>query len=124
MKEFNIEGACIKEMHYMVDISKKLEGITRLIDQGKYFTINRSRQYGKTTTISMIGNNILNKYIILKASIVIEGRKKLYNLDNQILNKASMHGIISEDKNEKVKAHNIIFEKRIYNYMISKRETV
>ncbi|HBY20517.1 MAG TPA: AAA family ATPase [Clostridiales bacterium] len=55
--------------------------------------------------------------------IVIEGRRKIYNLDNQILNKASMYGIISEDKNEKVKVHNIIFEKRIYNYMISKRET-
>ena len=68
MKEFNIEGVCIKEMHYMVDISAKIESITRLINQGKYFTINRSRQFGKTTTISMIGGNILEKYIILKAS--------------------------------------------------------
>jgi len=34
-----------------------------------------------------------------------------------------MYGIIKESANEKVKIHNIIFEKIIYNYMISKRET-
>lgn len=35
----------------MVDLSKRVQEIKKLIDAGKYFTINRARQYGKTTTI-------------------------------------------------------------------------
>ena len=68
MKKFNIAGVCIKEKHYMVDTTDKIKKIEMMIEDGAYFTINRSRQFGKTTTISMIGNNILDKYIILKAS--------------------------------------------------------
>ena len=48
MKEFNTTGVCISEKHYMVDVSDKVEKIKRLVDEGKYFTINRARQYGKT----------------------------------------------------------------------------
>lgn len=51
-KRFNITTTCIIEDHYMVDISKKLEKIEEKIDHGLYFTINRARQYGKTTTMS------------------------------------------------------------------------
>lgn len=38
----------------MVDMSDKLKKIMTYIDQGKYFTINRARQYGKTTTLYLI----------------------------------------------------------------------
>ena len=48
-KEFNTTGSCNPAMHYMVDTSKKLAQIEELIDRGKYFTINRARQFGKTT---------------------------------------------------------------------------
>ena len=41
-------GTCIPDMHYMVDISGKLEKVKALIDDQAYFTINRGRQYGKT----------------------------------------------------------------------------
>ena len=68
MKKFNIAGACISDKHYMVDTTDKIKKIEMMIEDGSYFTINRSRQFGKTTTISMIGSNILDKYIILKAS--------------------------------------------------------
>lgn len=50
MKKFNIATSCVPSMHYMVDISPKLEKIKVLIDGGEYFTINRGRQVGKTTT--------------------------------------------------------------------------
>jgi hypothetical protein len=33
----------------MVDTSKKLAQIEELIDRGKYFTINRARQFGMAT---------------------------------------------------------------------------
>ena len=49
MKRFNVTGACDPQLHYMVDIKDRLEEIKKLIDQGAYFTINRARQYGKTT---------------------------------------------------------------------------
>jgi hypothetical protein len=50
MRRFNVAGHCVQLNDYMVDISGKLEKIMRLIDDGSYFTINRARQYGKTTT--------------------------------------------------------------------------
>ena len=54
MREFNVTGICVPNMHYMVDISEKVEKIFNLVEGGKYFTINRGRQYGKTTTIGML----------------------------------------------------------------------
>ena len=33
----------------MVDISDKLQQIKAMVDSGAYFTINKARQYGKTT---------------------------------------------------------------------------
>ena len=51
-KEFNDVGLCVANRHYMVDTSSKIAKILDLIEQGKYFTINRPRQFGKTTTLS------------------------------------------------------------------------
>ena len=54
MKEFNVTGSCNPAWHYMVDTSTRFEAIIRYIETGKYFTINRARQFGKTTTLDMI----------------------------------------------------------------------
>jgi len=51
MRKFNVTGRCRKDIHYMVDISGKISQIMAMIEQGDYFTINRARQYGKTTTL-------------------------------------------------------------------------
>jgi len=51
MKRFNVTGICVPEEHYMADISGKIAQIKKLIDNRGYFTINRARQYGKTTTL-------------------------------------------------------------------------
>ncbi len=53
-KEFNVTGTCIPTMHYMVDTSNKLNKTIKLINRGKYFIINRPRQYGKTTTLYLL----------------------------------------------------------------------
>lgn len=71
MKEFNTTGLCIPDMHYMVDTSDKLKEIIDLIEKGKYFTINRSRQYGKTTTLFALKNRLKDQFEIL--SISFEG---------------------------------------------------
>ena len=46
MKKFNITGKCIPELHYMVDISERIDRIKRMVDAGDYMCINRGRQYG------------------------------------------------------------------------------
>ncbi|MCD8337685.1 MAG: ATP-binding protein [Lachnospiraceae bacterium] len=50
-KTFNTEGYCDPDYNYMVDLSGRLAQIKAMVDNGKYFTINRGRQYGKTTTL-------------------------------------------------------------------------
>ena len=68
MKEFNTEAVCIPELHYMVDISDKIQQIEKMIAHGDYFTINRARQYGKTTTISTLFRKLKDKYLMIRLS--------------------------------------------------------
>ncbi|MCY6354993.1 AAA family ATPase [Clostridium sp. ZS2-4] len=67
-KRFNTTGVCVSRKHYMVDISNKLEQIKELIDNEFYFTINRPRQYGKTTTLSQIKKILKEKYLVINIS--------------------------------------------------------
>ena len=71
MKRFNVTGVCVPEKHYMVDISDKLAQIKEMVDYGDYFMINRARQYGKTTTLSLLKKMLKSEYIV--ASISFEG---------------------------------------------------
>lgn len=64
-KVFNVTGACIPELHYMVDIRRRLEEIKVLVDNGAYFTINRARQYGKTTILTALQQFLKESYITL-----------------------------------------------------------
>ena len=41
MKEFNTTAVCIPEKHYMVDLTERVKEIRKMVDAGKYFTINR-----------------------------------------------------------------------------------
>ncbi len=67
-KRFNTTGSCNPAMHYMVDTSKKLAQIEEYIDDGLYFTINRARQFGKTTTLDSLFRLLSDKYFIIKIS--------------------------------------------------------
>jgi hypothetical protein len=64
-KVFNTTGACNPEKHYMVDISGRLAAIRLLVDRGDYFTINRARQYGKTTTLLALKKYLNKDYSII-----------------------------------------------------------
>jgi hypothetical protein len=59
MREFNVTGLCIPSRHYMADISGKVSQIMAMVEKGHYFTINRARQYGKTTTIRQLEKILL-----------------------------------------------------------------
>ena len=47
MKEFTTTGFCDPKKNYMVDISDRMKQIRNMVDKGRYFTINRARQYGR-----------------------------------------------------------------------------
>lgn len=67
-KEFNVTGTCNPMRHYMVDTEARFKAVENLIDRGKYFTINRARQYGKTTTLRMIWRRLSGRYLIIDTS--------------------------------------------------------
>ena len=72
-KRFNVTGNCIPTKHYMVDTSEKIEKILGLIDESLYFTINRPRQYGKTTTLLFLEKELLKLPDYQCISISFEG---------------------------------------------------
>ena len=67
-RRFNTAGTCRPKEHYMVDITERVEIIRKMISQGDYFCINRGRQYGKTTTLSAIGDRLSDEYCIFNIS--------------------------------------------------------
>ena len=68
MKVFNTTAVCVPSKHYMVDLTERIAEIRKLVDVGKYFTINRARQYGKTTTLNALKQNLQDEYIVLSLS--------------------------------------------------------
>ncbi|MDE6972636.1 MAG: AAA-like domain-containing protein [Lachnospiraceae bacterium] len=66
MRYFNTEGVCRPDVHYMVCLDDRLDKIKRLyVDQGKYFIINRGRQYGKTTTLKALAEYLKKDYVVI-----------------------------------------------------------
>lgn len=64
-KVFNVTGDCKPDIHYMADITEKLKRIKEMVDAGQYFTINRARQYGKTTTLHALAQYLQEEYLVL-----------------------------------------------------------
>lgn len=66
MRYFNTEGVCRPDVHYMVRLDDRLDKIKRLyVDRGKYFVINRGRQYGKTTTLKALAEYLKEDYVVI-----------------------------------------------------------
>lgn len=64
-KYFNVTGACNPTKHYMVNLIPRLEKIKHMVERGEYFSINRARQFGKTTTLSALCRYLNNDYIVI-----------------------------------------------------------
>ncbi len=64
-KIFNTSAVCRPEIHYMVDLSDRLEQIKKMVDRGDYFTINWARQYGKTTMLRALGSFLAENYVVV-----------------------------------------------------------
>lgn len=78
-KIFNITGCCIPEEHYMVDLSSRLESMKALIASRQYFTINRARQYGKTTTLVALEQYLKKSYYVVLLDFQLFGAGEFEN---------------------------------------------
>lgn len=65
MKIFTTTGLCVPAVNYMVNIDDRIEKIKTMVDRGDYFTINRARQYGKTTTLFLLAQRLQPEYYVL-----------------------------------------------------------
>ena len=70
---FNVSADCKPELHYMADISEKLRQIKAMVDEGQYFTINRARQYGKTTTLNALERILEDDYVVIHLDFQLLG---------------------------------------------------
>ena len=68
MKHFNVTGLCTPAKDYMVDISDKVKQIQAMVNAEEYFTINRARQYGKTTTLQVLKKSLNADFIVSRIS--------------------------------------------------------
>ena len=79
MKVFNTTANCIPEENYMADLSERLRKIKKMVDEKKYFTINRPRQYGKTTTLKALEEYLKNDYIVVSLDFQDIGNEGFQN---------------------------------------------
>jgi AAA-like domain len=70
IREFNVTGTCFPHLHYMADVSTKFDTAIKLVEKGKYFAINRPRQYGKTTMLYLLSDALRksDEYIVFNIS--------------------------------------------------------
>ena len=67
-KAFHTAVTCDPKRHYMVDTTNKMKVFERLINNGNYFTINRARQFGKSTSLKWIYNHLNGEYLVVSLS--------------------------------------------------------
>ncbi len=70
---FNVTGDCKPALHYMADITEKLRQIKGMVDAGQYFSINRARQYGKTTTLGALEKYLGREYCVVSLDFQMLG---------------------------------------------------
>lgn len=76
-KVFNVTGNCNPKRHYMVNLESRLQAIRKMVDAGQYITVNRGRQYGKTTTLRALAQYLSDAYYVLNMDFqsVMSGAK-------------------------------------------------
>jgi len=113
MRKFNVTGLCIPEEDYMVDISGKIEQIKKLIDRRSYFTINRARQYGKTTMLNELKKALESEYICISTSFESLGNESFSSSNSfcrvfmGLVQKALRYTLVDEEYIEKWMNENV-----------------
>ena len=93
-KIFNIYGACYPRYHYMVYLESRLAEVREMVDSGLYFTINRARQYGKTTLIAALEAYLRKDYQVIsldfqgiKSAEYADGASFVHAISREIVRK-------------------------------------
>ena len=84
----------------MVNLDSRLAEIKKMIDRGDYFTINRGRQYGKTTTLAALENHLKDNYIVVS----MDFQKQMSNAkfrDEAVFSRVFAKALIRELRNMK-----------------------
>ncbi len=109
MRYFNTEGVCKPREHYMVRLDGRLEKIKRLyVDRGKYFVINRGRQYGKTTTLRALEEYLKEDYIVV--SMDFQGISTVMNIHLQERLRGCLQSLL-KDREQWIIIYSINFRK-------------
>lgn len=70
MKRFNVAGVCVPEKHYMVNLTERVDAVVNnYIRQGAYLTVNRARQFGKTTILNALERRLRGEYVAISISL-------------------------------------------------------
>lgn len=88
-KFFNVTAVCRPDEHYMVDITQRVQKIKELVDDGKYFSITKARQYGKTTTLRTLANYLQNEYCVISLDFQTFGAEEFVDENTFSLSFAS-----------------------------------
>ncbi|MDE7313823.1 MAG: AAA-like domain-containing protein [Eubacterium sp.] len=78
-KTFNTSADCHPQLHYMVDLTERLEQAKEMVDAGAYFTMNRARQYGKTTMLQALGEFLKAEYVVVSLDFQMMSAAKFQN---------------------------------------------
>ncbi|MCM1107228.1 MAG: ATP-binding protein [Blautia sp.] len=85
MKHFNVTGLCVPDKHYMASLSDKVNRIVAdYIEKGAYFTINRARQFGKTTLLHQLEQAVRGRLLVI--SISFEAADDLFESKSAFVN--------------------------------------
>ena len=98
-KCFNVNGLCYPDENYMVNLDERMKKIKRLVDNQKYFVINRARQYGKTTTLWVLRQHLKGEYVVLSTSF--QRMSSAVFQDEYIFSREFANAIIRIIKNKK-----------------------
>ena len=108
-KVFNVNGACSPLRHYMVDLGWRLEEIKKMVDDGQYFTVNRARQYGKTTLLRALNDFLKENYLVvsldfqrIESAEFVTGSSFVHALTREIHKKIQGRDDVSEQIKEKL----------------------
>jgi hypothetical protein len=87
----------------MADMSQKVDAIMEMIANGEYFTINRPRQYGKTTILYLLGQRLGKDKDYLPIDVSFEGidtptYEKHERFIRTVLNILSQHAEFLQEK--------------------------
>ena len=82
VRSFNTTGVCDPQKDYMVDLGSRLSLIKVLVNQGKYFTINRARQFGKTTLLRALALDLNHDYYVVSMDFQMQMSHAKFKSEN------------------------------------------